>query len=682
LFVLLAACIGPISLAQADTQGQAIVNAAQEMENAGYPYCFDGGNINGPTGGTTDSSSDGSYSNCASIGKIGFDCTGLTLYAVYQGTGNAGLSHDGYQAKSGGGQVISSQSDLQAGDIVYFDYNASNGLNYIDHAGIYTGGGMVLSAVSEKWGIRTESISWYEAGGLHFVGGVRYWSGGGPNPGSFVSYQGNVYTIAGGAPIYVSTWDAFGGPQPTQPLTDPQWAALRSIPADGTGLCGQQAGGGGGAFVVAGGSPVWISSFNNVSPNPCVPVDEYSIDHAGGGGVLNHLRFYPADGTFLSGQPRENLYRVAGGAPVAVTDCGALSGCASPVAVDQVAITEAGGSATPSLAHLASAPANGTVLEGLPSQSYWSFKSGYRSPTAATATAVAVNDVSLAVYPEVPPTTVSPPRISGTAQQGQTLTEAHGSWSSDPSGFSYQWQDCGSSGNDCAAIASAASQTYTLAASDVGHAIRVEEWATNASGTGGPATSSATAAVVSAAGSGSSGGSGGGGSGGGSGGGGPAGGNGTDGGGSGSGLGTGSGSGTSTGVASGALAGVGTPTLGRVKVAGTAVSVSVGCNGSTRTTCAVTVALTVIETLKGGRVIAVTASKSKRKTMVLGTAIVTLTGGQSKTVHIALSAAGKRMLAKYQSLKVKLTIREAGSVQTTVVSATITFETKLKKQTH
>src|SRR5450755_3227772 len=113
--------------------------------------------------------------------------------------------------------------------------------------------------------------------------------------------------------------------------------------ADGTGLCGQQAGGGGGAFVVAGGAPVWISSFNNISPNPCVPVDEYAIDHAGGGGILNHLSNTPADGTFLSGQPGGSFYRVAGGAPLAVTDCGALGGCLSPVAVDQVAITNAGG---------------------------------------------------------------------------------------------------------------------------------------------------------------------------------------------------------------------------------------------------------------------------------------------------------------------------------------------------
>lgn len=205
--------------------------------------------------------------------------------------------------------MISSQSALQPGDIVYFDYNPANGLSYIDHAGVYVGGGNVLSAVSEKYGIGTHSISWYGAGGLHFVGGVRHWSDSGtPSDGTLVSYQGNVYRIASGAPIYVSSWAVFGGPQPTQALSDSQWAALRQYPADRTGLCGQEAGGGGGAFVVAGGAPIWISSFNNISPNPCVPVDQAAIDNAGDASItpsLAHLRFYPADGTFLSGSLAE-----------------------------------------------------------------------------------------------------------------------------------------------------------------------------------------------------------------------------------------------------------------------------------------------------------------------------------------------------------------------------------------
>jgi NlpC/P60 family len=175
----------PAAIAQ--TQGQAIVTAAEAMASHHYPYCFDGGTIHGPTAGKRDPDSDGSYSNCAATpGKVGFDCTGLTLYAVYQGTGDASLAHSPGQASSGGGEVLGSETELQPGDIVYFDYDSRHGLNSISHAGIYVGRSgnnyMVLSAVSERWGIRTEPISWYAAGGLHFVGAKRYWQSSAPVP--------------------------------------------------------------------------------------------------------------------------------------------------------------------------------------------------------------------------------------------------------------------------------------------------------------------------------------------------------------------------------------------------------------------------------------------------------------------------------------------------------------------
>lgn len=45
--------------------------------------------------------------------------------------------------------------------------------------------------------------------------------------------------------------------------------------------------------------------------------------NAGSGEVWNHLRVYPADGTFLDGHSTGtdggSVYRVAGGAPIAVT---------------------------------------------------------------------------------------------------------------------------------------------------------------------------------------------------------------------------------------------------------------------------------------------------------------------------------------------------------------------------
>src|SRR2546421_331015 len=102
--------------------------------------------------------------------------------------------------------------------------------------------------------------------------------------------------------------------------------------------------------------------------------------------------------------------------------------------------------------------------------------------------------MALAVSP--PPTIVKAPTVSGTAQQGQTLTEHNGDWTNSPTSFSYQWQQCDSSGNTCAAISGATNQTYEVAVGDVGHKLRVQEIASNEGGPSAPAASEATAVAL------------------------------------------------------------------------------------------------------------------------------------------------------------------------------------------
>src|SRR5207245_4305428 len=104
---------------------------------------------------------------------------------------------------------------------------------------------------------------------------------------------------------------------------------------------------------------------------------------------------------------------------------------------------------------------------------------GPGAPATSAATAVVVPPV---------PTNTSPPTISGTAQQGQTLTESHGSWTNSPTSFSYQWQQCDALGNACLPISGATNQTYVPVGGDVGHTIRVQETATNAGGSSRPTT--------------------------------------------------------------------------------------------------------------------------------------------------------------------------------------------------
>jgi hypothetical protein len=64
------------------------------------------------------------------------------------------------------------------------------------------------------------------------------------------------------------------------------------------------------------------------------------------------------------------------------------------------------------------------------------------------------------------------PAITGTAQEGQTLTCSTGTWSGSPS-YNYQWKRNGSN------IGSATNSTYTLVTADVGQSIKCTVTATN-----------------------------------------------------------------------------------------------------------------------------------------------------------------------------------------------------------
>jgi hypothetical protein len=94
---------------------------------------------------------------------------------------------------------------------------------------------------------------------------------------------------------------------------------------------------------------------------------------------------------------------------------------------------------------------------------------------------------------------VSLPTIGSTAEQGQTLTVTHGSWSNSPTAYSEQWALCNASGSSCSTIAGATGASFKIptSASYLGATIRVQETASNAAGSGAPARSAASTAVIS-----------------------------------------------------------------------------------------------------------------------------------------------------------------------------------------
>jgi sugar lactone lactonase YvrE len=88
-----------------------------------------------------------------------------------------------------------------------------------------------------------------------------------------------------------------------------------------------------------------------------------------------------------------------------------------------------------------------------------------------------------------PPANLSPPVISGVAQEGRQLSASTGTWSNEPTGFTYEWLRCDSLGEACVAISGGNASTYTLTKEDVGATVRVAVVASNGAGSSPPVLS-------------------------------------------------------------------------------------------------------------------------------------------------------------------------------------------------
>lgn len=181
--------------------------------------------------------------------------------------------------------------------------------------------------------------------------------GGAPTEGSLVRVTDNseVYKIVGGAPIYQASLNGV----PHNGMTDISRAQLNQLPQfprDGTFIAGTPSGK---VYRIAGGAPLYVSTWNSYGgAQPVQVIYDAAIDQAGNGGIWKNLNRYPANGTFISNIANGRVYRIAYGAPLYVSTWDHFGGPQPTTSIDPFEFRE--------YQHLRRVPADG-FLRGVPS---------------------------------------------------------------------------------------------------------------------------------------------------------------------------------------------------------------------------------------------------------------------------------------------------------------------------
>ena len=136
--------------------GNAIVDAA--LKWLGTPYSWSGGSINGPTLGTQCGPA-----GCVSLTTVGFDCSGLTMYAYWQGAGIA-LGHYTKDQWAAGTHIPPAQA--RAGDLIFFKAD-------LGHVGIWMGGNKYVEAPRTGDVVKVTTLTRTDVAGFVRINGGR-----------------------------------------------------------------------------------------------------------------------------------------------------------------------------------------------------------------------------------------------------------------------------------------------------------------------------------------------------------------------------------------------------------------------------------------------------------------------------------------------------------------------------
>jgi hypothetical protein len=133
---------------------------------------------------------------------------------------------------------------------------------------------------------------------------------------------------------------------------------------------------------------------------------------------------------------------------------------------------------------------------------------------------------------------------------------------------------------------------------------------------------------------------------------------------------------------------VGGPNIGAVKVRAPKLKVAITCGAVAPQICSGTLALSVVEHLTAGKITAVLAKakhhkkpKHTTRTVGIGKANFTVSGGSEATVTVTLNKTGKQLLTKYHKLHAKLADTPTG-LSTALTTQTVTITPVKAKPKH
>lgn len=132
--------------------GSVAVVLSRALSAVGTIYAWGGGTASGPSRGIHDGGVADSYGDYR---KIGFDCSGLMVYA-FAGAGVSLPHYSGYQYQAGRHVPL---SQIQPGDMLFYSSNGS--ASGIHHVTLYIGNGQMVEAYQSGRPVRVTSVRYY-----------------------------------------------------------------------------------------------------------------------------------------------------------------------------------------------------------------------------------------------------------------------------------------------------------------------------------------------------------------------------------------------------------------------------------------------------------------------------------------------------------------------------------------